>query len=151
MNKRPDFGTDLANLNENVSTEVGNVLQALRQQKTESRPVPVPNKEEPIAEPLQATAIGAATSEQPAAPPAPRRPRSASRSRLTPIIERNEPLENVTVKLRRQTNELLTEAALRQQLKKESPLYRQDIVEAALTEWFRKHGYAIGRDNESDH
>jgi hypothetical protein len=71
-----------------------------------------------------------------------RRQRPASRSRLTPIVENDEPLENITTRLRRTANELLTEAALRQRLKKESPSTRQDIVQEALEDWFRKRGYA---------
>jgi len=67
-----------------------------------------------------------------------------------PTAERDEPLENVTTRLRRTTNELLTEAALRQRLKKESPSTRQDIVEAALGDWFRKHGYHSGQREEGD-
>lgn len=143
MNKQPDFGTDLAILNENVTAEVGDVLQALEQKRTASRSTVVRKKEEPAAEPPKPTADTATTPEQPTATSLPRRQRSSSRSRLTVSVEQDEPVENVTTRLRRKTNELLTEAALRQRLKKEHPATRQDIVEAALTDWFRKHGYQL--------
>jgi hypothetical protein len=64
-------------------------------------------------------------------------------------VESEAPLENVTTRLRQKTNELLTESALRQRLKKESPSTRQDIIEAALADWFRTHGYGRGRDEEA--
>lgn len=147
MNKRPDFGSDLATLNESVSAEVGDVLQALQHKREISRPTVV---KKPVPTPVESTqpAEQAAEAEQPSAPSAPRRQRVASRSRLTPTIERDEPLENVTTRLRHKTNELLTEAALRQRLKKETPSTRQDITETALVDWFRKHGYLRSRDDD---
>lgn len=147
MNKQPDFGTDLAALQDSVSAEVGDVLHALQQKRSSPRSACV-SKEEPVASHLAAT-----TSVEPApatGATSPRRSRPASRSRLASQVEREEPLENVTTRLRQRTNELLTEAALRQRLKKETPATRQDIVEAALGDWFRKHGYLRGRDEESD-
>ena len=149
MNKQVDFGNDLAALNENVTAAVGDVLEVLQQKRVVKRPQPALKPEEKSAD---TTAI----SEEPIAPPAmpnvanqPRRQRASSRSRLTPTVEREEPLENVTTRLRQTTNELLTESALRQRLKKETPSTRQDIVEAALADWFRKHGYGRGRDDEN--
>lgn len=141
MNKQPDFGNDLAALHENVNVSVGDVLEALQQKRVVKRP-------EPVAKPAEKPAEPAATSEEPAAVSStssvanqPRRQRTSARSRLTPTIEREEPLENVTTRLRQKTNELLTEAALRQRLKKETPSTRQAIIETALGDWFRKHGY----------
>ena len=148
MNKQPDFGTELAILNDTVTAEVGDVLQALEEKRTASRPTIVRKKEEPAAEPPQVTADKATAPEQPSAS-SPRRQRSSSRSRLAVSVEHDEPVENVTTRLRRKTNELLTEAALRQRLKKEHPATRQDIVEAALTDWFRKHGYQLNSVVES--
>lgn len=146
MNKH-DFESDLATLKENVATEVGDVLQALQLKRTakasltskkdvEKQSVPPPSGERALeSEPVTMAA-------------SPRRQRASSRSRLTPTIEREEYLENVTTRLRQKTNELLTEAALRQRLKKETPSTRQDIIEAALGDWFRKHGYGRSRDEE---
>ena len=149
MNKQPDFGSDLATLNENVTAEVGDVLQALEQKRTASRPAIVRKKDEPGAEPRLVTADKTTPPEQSAATSLPRRQRSSSRSRLAVSVEHDEPVENVTTRLRRKTNELLTEAALRQRLKKEHPATRQDIIEAALTDWFRKHGYQLNSVVES--
>lgn len=143
MNKEVDFGNDLAALNDNVNAAVGDVLQALQQKRTPQQPAAKAEE--------QPTEAGKETPASPAEPPpasAPRRQRNSSRTRLTPTIERDEPLENVTTRLRQKTNELLTEAGLRQRLKKESPSTRQDIIEAALDDWFRRHGYARGRDEE---
>lgn len=147
MDKEPDFGRDLAILNEGVTTEVGDVLQALRQKKTAGRTS--------VVSPSKAAAMPATVPEADAvnaadATAAPRQPaRTANRSRLKPVVERDTVLENVTTRLRRETNELLTEAALRQRLKKTTPATRQDIIETALGDWFRKHGYRLELAGES--
>lgn len=144
MNKQVDFGDDLAALNDNVSAAVGDVLEVLQQKRvvkrSESASTPEEKPPATSGEPVSSIPIAANQS---------RRQRTASRSRLTPTVDREEPLENVTTRLRQKTNELLTESALRQRLKKESPATRQDIIEAALGDWFRKHGYARGRDDEA--
>lgn len=139
MDKRPDFGNDLSALSDNVAAEVGDVLEALRQRKATSqsaKPTSTEATVKPVDSNIQVTDSGEQTGDG-----KPRRSRIVTRSRLKPIVERDEPLENVTTRLRRCTNELLTEAALRQRLKKEAPATRQDIVESALADWFRKHGY----------
>lgn len=147
MDKQPDFGNDLAALQDSVTAEVGDLLHVLQQKRSAVRS-PTVKKEEPQVP----QTIPAFSELDPSAPPTvaptPRRQRSLSRSRAVPAIERDEPLENVTTRLRQRTNELLTESALRQRLKKESPATRQDIVEAALGDWFRKHGYATGRNED---
>ena len=145
MSKQPDFGNDLAALNENVTAAVGDVLEALQQKRVGKRAELAAKPEEKSGEVGEEPS--AASSKTILANP-PRRQRTSFRSRLTPTIERDEPLENVTTRLRQSTNELLTEAALRQRLKKETPATRQDIVEAALHDWFRKHGYGRGLDKE---
>ncbi|MDX1964975.1 MAG: hypothetical protein SFX18_17640 [Pirellulales bacterium] len=148
MNKQPDFGTDLASLQDSVTAEVGDVLHALQQKRSVGRSSNA--KQEPRQTPPSlATTIqpkAAVSSSESHAP----QKRKASRSRLVPELERDDPLENVTTRLRQRTNKLLTEAALRQRLKKETPATRQDIVEAALGDWFRKHGYLRAREENSD-
>lgn len=151
MDKRPDFGKDLAALSDNVTAEVGDVLLALRQKQTAKSPAMKKNGERMTTEQHSATADDhPAKRADTTATDLPRRPRPAGRSRLKPVIERDDALENVTTRLRSQTNELLTEAALRQRLKKESPATRQDIVEAALSDWFRKHGYAVAGNSDDN-
>lgn len=150
MNKQPDFGNDLANLNDSVTAAVGDVLQVLQQQRTASGSIVAKQAEVPPKNKTNDTsAVVEAEVEQPTAASSHRRQRTTSRSRLTPTVERDEPLENVTTRLRQKTNELLTEAALRQRLKKESPSTRQDIIEAALSDWFRKHGYRRSHAEDS--
>jgi len=130
MDRKPDFATDLSAMTANVDAEVGDVLRAISQQKKKP--------EVKVVNVAAATDIigddPALTSPQ---------PRTHMKSRRSPAIVSGEDivLENVTTRLRRETNELLTEAALRQRLKKTNPASRQDIVEAALREWFKKHGY----------
>jgi hypothetical protein len=55
-------------------------------------------------------------------------------------------LQNVTTRLTSQTNDLLTEAALRQRLKKTTPATRQEIMEQAVHEWLVRHGYDSTQD-----
>lgn len=149
MNKKPDFGNDLANLNDNVTAAVDDVLQVLQQKRTASRPDIAPREAvTPREQPDSATVVAPSESAK-QTPSSPRRQRFASRSRLVPEVDHDEPLENVTTRLRQKTNERLTEAALRQRLKKETPASRQDIIEAALTDWFRKHGYSRSQGEDS--
>lgn len=148
MNKQTDFGNDLATLNDNVNAEVGDVLSALQQKRTASHPSLITKESPQPKAAADSTPNVGAPPESLATSSAPRRQRTAGRSRLALAVERDEPLENVTTRLRQKTNELLTEAALRQRLKKEFPSTRQDIVEAALGDWFRKHGYGRNRDEE---
>ena len=143
MDRRPDFGKDLATLSDDVSAEVGDVLQALRQKKVAGRKVVAIQRvgmgneqQEAVAD----TPSAESTDEAPLSA-LPRRPRSTTRPKSKPDLDEHVFLQNVTTRLRRETNELLTEAALRQRLKKETPATRQDIVEDALQDWLHKHGY----------
>jgi hypothetical protein len=149
MNKHLDFGNDLAALDENVNTAVGDVLQVLHHKRT-ARNQTIVRKEEdkPVVSTTSPdqTEVPAQTTDS----TAPRRQRSQSRTRFSPIVERDEFLANVTTRLSLRTNELLTEVALRQRLKKNTPATRQDIIEAALVDWFRKHGYGPSHDRAED-
>jgi hypothetical protein len=156
--KAPDFGQDLSSLSSNVALEVADVLDALRKKKEGAKPAaaaaarqPEPvetekragpqgeSAQEPIGQDTVAQAEIAASDPSAATP---RKQRSASRQRTRASEEEEVVLQNVTTRLRRDTNELLTEAALRQKLKKTGPDSRQDIIEAALHLWFREEGYA---------
>ena len=136
MSKAKDFSDDLADVTDKVSSDVDAILKLVRQ--TEGREgdsthhSPQPEKSDP-------TPPAAAKSP----PPKPPKPRSAQTRVMTgPTLTEQVVLENVTTRLRRETNELLTEVALRQKLKKIEPATRQDIIEAALQEWFRRNGYS---------
>lgn len=145
MSKQPDFGNDLAALNDNVTAAVDDVLQALQQKRSTKQPMAIQRKEALPADAVQPTVQDLAVKPEPAtASNAPRRQRFAGRSKLAVTIEEDEPLDNVTTRLRRSTNALLTEVALRQRLKKVAPDSRQAIIEAALHDWYRKHNYRSG-------
>lgn len=155
MSKQSDFGNDLAALNDNVTAAVDDVLQVLQQKRSTKRPASSqPIEASPADSTPPAIAHAATKPEQLAGSSSPnnppRRQRLASRSKLAVTVEEDEPLKNVTTRLRRSTNALLTEATLRQQLKKVTPDSRQAIIEAALHDWFRKHDYrGDGDANES--
>jgi hypothetical protein len=137
MSKANDFSDDLADVKHKVSSDVDAILKLVRQ--TEGRdsiqPSPQPENSDP-------TPLAAAKSP----PSKPAKPRTA-RTPLTPgpTLTEQVVLENVTTRLRRETNELLTEAALRQKLKKETPSTRQDIIDTALQDWFLRNGYASSK------
>lgn len=149
MDKRPDFGDDLASLNSGINAQVDDVLLALKQKRAAARRVDAPaasqstseSVETPATETKRDDAEGSAAA--PTEPVTVRKTRTTSRTRFkSSDNDESLVLENVTTRLIRETNELLTEAALRQKLKKEHPSTRQEIVEAALQDWFRKHSYA---------
>lgn len=144
MDKRPDFGKDLATLSDDVTAEVGDVLLALRQNRTTGRKV-VAIKGGSVGNEQQAATADTPSVESSDEVPSSDRsrgPRTTARPSAKQVLDEHVALENVTARLCRETNELLTEAALRQRLKKEAPATRQDIVEEALQDWFRKRGYA---------
>ncbi len=136
---KPDFASELSALERDVTAEVGDVLQVLRDRKqpakarkslslTDSQPS---TEAVPVEELLHRPMIRRPSSSRAPAP----------RPRVKHQADEVVALDNVTTRLRRDTNELLTEAALRQKLMKQSPDTRQDIVEAALGEWFERYGF----------
>jgi len=135
MSKAKDFSEDLAIVSKAVATDVDAIVKIVRQKDAgegemqHSRSVDEQStREVPVAvSPAQPHASSQRTL----------RPRKSNVSQAPEGI----PLDNVTTRLRRDTNERLTEAALRQKLKKERPNTRQDIIEEALQEWLRRHGY----------
>jgi hypothetical protein len=141
MAKPKDFTDDLTALNTTVRGEVDTLLKLVRekQSKDKARAEAVVSEMAGASSRSETTTI-AADSE--VVTPASRKVRrSAARVTFTPELHETAILETVTTRLHRDTNELLTETALRQKLKKESPSTRQDIIEVALRDWFRKHGY----------
>lgn len=149
MNKQPDFGHDLSALNENVNAEVGDVLQALKQKRNAHRPTIIRQAETPASQPSEPNTEERIPPTPPTAVKLQRSPRDAPRSRTTPVLERDEVWKSVTTRLRLETVELLKESCLRQELKKKSPHTGQGIVDEALGDWFRKHGYSRSRVDES--
>jgi len=87
-------------------------------------------------------------------PPATREPQrrsteSKASSKPTQIATRSKDsaeltrpgLQNITTRLSPDTTLLLKRMVLQQQLKNHKPDTRQDIIEVALREWARRHGY----------
>lgn len=144
MVEKPDFGNDLSTMTEEITAELGDVLQALSLQKKKPASKTVEFNTAHAPKPRAETSSSPsgetprATNDEAAKPRAPRREqRTAAKSALDDDVL----LQNVTTRLRPDTNALLTEAALRQKLKKTVPDTRQDIIEEALQEWLRRHGY----------
>jgi hypothetical protein len=137
MSKPTDFSNDLAVVSESVNTDVDAIIKLVRQKDAREGDSPsLPNQSDQTANPGLAD-------ETHVTQPKPNRHRlSRIRTIGAPSLEQQVILENVTTRLRRETNERLTEVALYQKLKKEDPATRQDIIEAALQEWFQRHGYA---------
>jgi hypothetical protein len=127
MGNQPDFAADLGELATSVKGDVSKILNAVKVAGQTSSSVAKESGEIPAA----------------ARPPATPRVRKAS---ITVRSADDRPTEeaafNVTTRLKKSTNQLLTDAALHQRLKKQSPATRQHIIEEALWDWFKRHGYA---------
>lgn len=140
MSKPKDFTSDLANLSHSVEAEFGTIMEVLREKK--NKQTPQPSSTETASTQNVANGEGSLPRGIESTVTAPRSAASPPRQRQRPALSAQTVLQNVTTRLRRETNELLTEAALRQRLKNESPDTRQDIMEEALQYWFRRKGYA---------
>lgn len=122
----PQFTEDLQAIQGEVESDVGSILkmaQQVRQKAQSPSVVPSSDEPEPSRPKLNRRAVG-------------RSPQRLAEPPPGPVIQ------NVTTRLTQRTNELLTEAALRQRLDKATPATRQDIIEAAVREWLQKQGYA---------
>lgn len=140
MAERPDFGDDLSELSKDVSREVFDVLNAVKERKRASKVHGMKTIE--LSTATESDAASAPSEANPESSSALGSVRRASRAeRRAATSERDVILENVTTRLSRTTNELLTEATLRQRLKKAVPATRQDIIEEALGDWLKRHGY----------
>lgn len=123
MNEKGDFMNELNDVKTEME-DIGNILALVNESK---KPRPAPRSsttappEQPVAERPKTTKPLRAAIQKEAAEPV--------------------PWQNVTTRLTRKTNELLSEATLHQRLKKTTPATRQEIIEAALQDWFKRHGY----------
>lgn len=138
MNKLRDFSDELAAIADNVETDVGSILKIVREQEeagAEKASQSNPTETNSNADGIFYSGVRRESSSRTVE----KRPRSKGQVKAT--LNEQVILENVTTRLRRDTNELLTESALHQKLKKSVPATRQDIVEDALKDWFAKHGY----------
>lgn len=142
MNRAKDFADDLGAISANVEQEVGRYVRLLRHETTTGARSPETKQGTKKDAPQEMKSGDFAADEDAATPPAETRLRTPGKPRHKIPLAEQIILENVTTRLHRETNERLTEAALRQKLKKQTPATRQDIVEEALREWFRKQGYA---------
>ncbi len=141
MNSRKDFAQDLESLSAAVETDVSRVVTLLRN----DQPATARGSQLVTTKPTSRqtpTEESDAVSHPPAEPPSTQRRTTAEKPRNKAAVGNEVILENVTTRLQRETNEQLTEAALRQKLKKLTPATRQDIFNEAVRDWLRKHGYA---------
>lgn len=135
--KRTDFAEDLGSLADDAKADVGDMLQVLRERRN-----PTYRRNTSLeAEPSETNVAKHAPEMEYSQSTEVTRRASTGGSRIKVLADVVVPLENVTTRLRVDTNALLTEAALRQKLAKRTPDTRQDIIEAALQLWFRTEGY----------
>ena len=121
MSRKGNFSGELQAIATAVEGDVGRVISLLRQDENADAPAKHGQR---LRAPSQPTRT--ADTQPPIEPAA---------------IDARQVLENVTTRLTQRTNELLTEAALRQKLAKAKPDTRQDIVEEAIREWLVANGY----------
>ena len=140
MNKRPGFTADVDNVKEDVNQEVNTIL-SLAKERTFQRGAPASSPSPTAADgDHSATRI----TPRPARITTPRRNSRPQEQRS------RKSLVNVTTRLPRETKELLEEAALRQQLAKSAPESEQAIIDDALQQWFKRHGYRLKEDAAPD-
>jgi hypothetical protein len=147
MDKRLDFGQDLATLTENVDAGVGDVLELLRQKRASGRKVVAIKGENMGNEAERAAADSASAESQNEAAQSDRRRRARTQvlPRTKSTLQDQIVKANFTTRLRPETKELLEEAKLRQKLKRQLPDGYEEIIDEALQDWFRKNGYAPKR------
>ena len=119
------FGDELKSLTDDVSNDVAEILKLAKSSRDKSE-LPAETRK-PLVH---------ATGNQQA-----KNNRQQNPNRKSQDQAANELRENVTTRLTRHTNELLTEASLRQKLKKVKPDSRQDIIECAILEWLKRHDF----------
>ena len=137
MDKRPNFLGDVAAVNDSLQ-DVGSIIAAANNTKT----IDIKPRRETAPTAAPETVSKATRPEEPRAS----RPRPRSRPEPPPPVV----LLNVTTRLSRETNDALTAASLHQRLKKLLPATRQDIMEEALGDWLRRHGYASRKPSSTD-
>lgn len=132
MTKRPDFASDLMDVQRDVGQSVSSILSAVKEQSAK--------RETPATE-------TSATIDLPRKTPSTQGRETRASSPRKPSPTRHEAtglgLVNVTTRLRLQTKELLAESALRQRLSKMAPDTEQAIIEEALQQWFKRAGYGL--------
>ena len=141
MSKRADFSSDVAAVKATTDSEVASLLKLVGHESGGALPSATPrsdNDPKPLASP-ETRPVKLKGDVRPVAPEVTIRPPTKPKS--SPKADEEMVLQNVTTRLTRETNELLTEAALRQKLAKRKPDTRQDIMEVALIAWFKAIGY----------
>lgn len=142
MSRRGDFANDLAAVKATTDSEVASLLKLVGEGRSTTLSAPA---ELNTADSAPANKRANKQTQEPdGAPPVARETRRRS-SESQPQLRSDEDaiLQNVTTRLTLKTNQLLTETALRQKLAKKVPDTRQDIIEAALQEWFARAGYTL--------
>jgi hypothetical protein len=138
MTKNANFAGELETISTAVERDVGRVITLLRDEQASDADVGVGSAgaSHSPQDSRNGDRLSDAESSLPAERAAPR-----TRSRTKVVAEEQVILENVTTRLSRETNELLTEAALRQKLAKQTPDTRQDIIETAVRHWLKTNRY----------
>lgn len=124
------FGDELKAINSEVSTDVGEILKIAKSQSTQKSTSNSTGTN---------NSSGEATQLIPQPKPILRQPKQERVRFEANALTSSDMRENVTTRLTPKTNELLTEAALRQKLKKRKPDTRQDIIECAVLDWLRSN------------
>lgn len=125
---RGDFLDDLKDVKDSMN--VSAVLEVINNKAERAKPLATPREPQPRN-----------TETKPSSKPTQIATRSKHSAELT-----RPGLQNLTTRLSPDTTLLLKRMVLQQQLKNQKPDTRQDLIEVALREWARRHGYL--RDNK---
>lgn len=135
MNDKKDFADDIGALSKSVDDDVARVVTLLKgDQETPTRPTSRKSRSR-RRDRSNADESSALASQ---------RPKGARHRQQITSASTSAVFQNVTTRLPADMNDLLTEAALRQKLKKQAGIActRQSIILEALQEWMCKHGYS---------
>src|SRR5436305_1522416 len=139
MDNRSDFEGDLEAVKDDIETNVAEILQVLGSRQESANPANYRRAER--AENSRESTLVVGDGFSASHTDKMKTPKRRADSQPEPIAVLS-PMVNITTRLSITTNNLLTEAALRQRLKKVSPCTRQAILEAALKAWLHKNGYS---------
>lgn len=138
MAKKPNFANELDSIANSVEADVDRVINILRDGNSPQSTAVDRSK---VPSHRKSTLTTEAKRHDRSDGKRQMQPLPVHRQPIDDVAEEERILENVTTRLTRNTNQRLTEAALRQRLAKRTPDSRQAIIETAVNDWLERNGY----------
>lgn len=143
MSKPADFSSDLSMVADGVAVDVKDILKGLRQKsEPPAKPIEIQKPLTDNAEVLQPTEAPAEVPlSNDSATNRTRKSRQQVQTKIAVAPGTRIAKERLTTRIMPHTKELLEEARNWQKVKRQQPDDYEDIVDEALTDWYRKMGY----------